>query len=56
MLGIARLVVAADTVLCPGSAQAFRLRATPAGGTWSGAGRDRRRACLRRPPRRALLC
>lgn len=27
-----------DTVLCPGNAQAFRLRASPAGGTWSGPG------------------
>ncbi|MGI4734292.1 MAG: gliding motility-associated C-terminal domain-containing protein [Janthinobacterium lividum] len=30
--------VPADTVLCPGSTQAFRLRASPAGGVWSGAG------------------
>jgi hypothetical protein len=28
----------ADTVLCPGSSQAFRLRGTPAGGTFSGPG------------------
>ncbi|WP_445991692.1 DUF7948 domain-containing protein [Hymenobacter cellulosilyticus] len=26
-----------DTILCPGTTQPFRLRATPAGGTWSGA-------------------
>ena len=38
VLGIATLAVAPDTVLCPGSTQAFRLRATPAGGTWSGPG------------------
>ncbi|MBO0357017.1 gliding motility-associated C-terminal domain-containing protein [Hymenobacter sp. BT186] len=25
-----------DTILCPGTTQAFRLRATPAGGTWTG--------------------
>jgi gliding motility-associated-like protein len=31
------VVLPADTVLCPGSRQAFRLRATPAGGVWSGA-------------------
>jgi len=31
-------VVPVDTVLCPGSAQVFRLRGNPAGGTWSGAG------------------
>ncbi|MDO7847845.1 gliding motility-associated C-terminal domain-containing protein [Hymenobacter sp. M29] len=28
----------ADTVLCPGSSQAFRLRGTPVGGTFSGTG------------------
>ncbi|WP_187320188.1 gliding motility-associated C-terminal domain-containing protein [Hymenobacter citatus] len=27
-----------DTVLCPGTTQPFRLRATPTGGTWSGTG------------------
>jgi hypothetical protein len=27
-----------DTVLCPGATQAFRLRASPAGGIWAGAG------------------
>ena len=27
-----------DTVLCPGSTQPFRLRAMPAGGTWTGEG------------------
>ncbi len=32
------VVLPADTVLCPGSSQSFRLRATPAGGTWSGPG------------------
>jgi len=31
-------VLPADTVLCPGSSQRFRLRAMPAGGTWSGPG------------------
>jgi hypothetical protein len=30
--------VLGDTVICPGSAQAFRLRGTPAGGTFSGPG------------------
>ncbi|RZK54798.1 MAG: hypothetical protein EOO59_11115 [Hymenobacter sp.] len=29
--------VPADTTLCPGSTTAFRLRGSPAGGTWSGA-------------------
>jgi len=38
VLGIATVAVPADTVLCPGSGQAFRLRATPAGGTWAGPG------------------
>ena len=38
VLGTATVAVAADTVLCPGSAQAFRLRATPAGGVWAGPG------------------
>jgi gliding motility-associated-like protein len=28
----------ADTVLCPGTTQAFRLRGAPAGGTWTGPG------------------
>ncbi|MDO7887675.1 DUF7948 domain-containing protein [Hymenobacter cheonanensis] len=28
----------ADTVLCPGQGRAFRLRAVPAGGVWSGPG------------------
>jgi hypothetical protein len=28
----------ADTVLCPSNRQAFRLRATPAGGVWAGPG------------------
>jgi gliding motility-associated-like protein len=32
------VVLPADTVLCPGSKQAFRLRALPAGGVWSGPG------------------
>jgi gliding motility-associated-like protein len=32
------VVLPADTVLCPGRTQAFRLRATPAGGVWSGPG------------------
>ena len=30
--------VLADTLICPGSTQAFRLRGTPAGGTFSGPG------------------
>ncbi|TDN37644.1 PKD domain-containing protein [Hymenobacter sp. UV11] len=38
VLGTATVAMAADTVLCPGSAQAFRLRATPAGGVWAGPG------------------
>ncbi|QKG53323.1 gliding motility-associated C-terminal domain-containing protein [Hymenobacter sp. BRD67] len=38
VLPIANVVVPPDTILCPGSTQAFRLRATPAGGTWSGPG------------------
>ena len=38
VLGVATLALPPDTVLCPGSAQAFWLRATPAGGTWSGPG------------------
>jgi hypothetical protein len=32
------IVLPADTTLCPGSRTAFRLRATPAGGVWSGPG------------------
>lgn len=32
------VVLPPDTVLCPGRTQAFRLRATPAGGVWSGQG------------------
>jgi hypothetical protein len=28
--------VPADTLICPGTTQPFRLRASPAGGTWSG--------------------
>ncbi|GAB3636592.1 hypothetical protein GCM10027422_21820 [Hymenobacter arcticus] len=32
------VTVPADTVLCPGSGQAFRLRGSPAGGVWSGPG------------------
>jgi hypothetical protein len=32
------VVVPPDTVLCPGDSQAFRLRASPAGGTWAGTG------------------
>lgn len=31
-------VVLPDTLLCPGSTQTIRLRAAPAGGTWSGSG------------------
>ena len=30
------VTVPADTTLCPGATQAFRLRGQPAGGTWSG--------------------
>jgi|GEM_PF-490779 len=32
------VTTAADTILCPGSSQPFRLRASPAGGSWSGPG------------------
>ncbi len=32
------LVMPADTVLCPGSSQPIQLRASPAGGIWSGPG------------------
>jgi gliding motility-associated-like protein len=32
------IVMPADTALCPGSRTAFQLRATPAGGSWSGPG------------------
>jgi gliding motility-associated-like protein len=32
------VAVPADTVLCPGSRQSFRLRGSPAGGTWTGPG------------------
>jgi hypothetical protein len=32
------IVMPADTSLCPGSRTAFQLRATPAGGVWSGPG------------------
>ena len=32
------VVAPADTVLCPGSTQPFRLRGSPAGGTWAGPG------------------
>ena len=32
------IVMPADTALCPGSRTAFQLRATPAGGVWSGPG------------------
>jgi hypothetical protein len=38
VLAAPTVVLPADTVLCPGSRQAFRLQATPAGGVWSGAG------------------
>ena len=38
VLGAATVAVAPDTVLCPGSTRAFRLRATPAGGVWAGPG------------------
>ncbi|MBC8083480.1 MAG: gliding motility-associated C-terminal domain-containing protein, partial [Hymenobacter sp.] len=30
------IILPPDTLLCPGTTQAFRLRATPAGGVWSG--------------------
>ncbi len=32
------VVLPPDTVLCPGSSQSFRLRASPAGGVWTGPG------------------
>jgi hypothetical protein len=32
------IIMPADTSLCPGSRTAFQLRATPAGGVWSGPG------------------
>jgi gliding motility-associated-like protein len=38
VLNAPTVVLPADTVLCPGQQQAFRLRASPAGGTWSGPG------------------
>ena len=38
VLPVLTVVLPADTVLCPGSSQSFRLRASPAGGTWSGPG------------------
>jgi len=34
----ATATAAADTILCPGTSQAFRLRGSPAGGIWSGPG------------------
>jgi hypothetical protein len=37
VLSVPTVVLPTDTVLCPGS-QAFRLRASPAGGTWAGPG------------------
>ncbi|MBH8558691.1 DUF7948 domain-containing protein [Hymenobacter negativus] len=36
--GVPVVAVAADTVLCPGSTAPFRLRGSPAGGTWTGPG------------------
>jgi hypothetical protein len=38
VLPVLTVVLPADTVLCPGTTSSFRLRATPAGGTWSGPG------------------
>jgi hypothetical protein len=38
VLPAAVMIMPADTVLCPGSTRAFQLRATPAGGVWSGTG------------------
>ncbi|MGI4760772.1 MAG: gliding motility-associated C-terminal domain-containing protein [Janthinobacterium lividum] len=38
VLSAPTVTLPADTVLCPGNRQAFRLRATPAGGVWSGPG------------------
>lgn len=38
VLSAPTVVLPPDTVLCPGSSQAFRLRASPAGGTWAGPG------------------
>jgi hypothetical protein len=36
--GAISIAVAADTALCPGTTRPFRLRASPAGGTWVGSG------------------
>ncbi|MGY3088312.1 hypothetical protein ACVWYF_001345 [Hymenobacter sp. UYAg731] len=36
--GVPVVTLPADTVLCPGSTQPFRLRGTPAGGIWTGPG------------------
>ncbi|MFD1871852.1 gliding motility-associated C-terminal domain-containing protein [Hymenobacter bucti] len=33
-----QIAMPADTALCPGSSRAFQLRASPAGGVWSGTG------------------
>ncbi|MBO2032879.1 gliding motility-associated C-terminal domain-containing protein [Siccationidurans ginsengisoli] len=38
VLAAPTVVLPPDTVLCPGRPQAFRLRASPAGGVWSGPG------------------
>jgi hypothetical protein len=38
VLAAPNVALPTDTVLCPGSTQAFRLRASPAGGTWAGPG------------------
>ena len=38
VLGLPVATLPADTILCPGSTQPFRLRGTPAGGTWTGPG------------------
>jgi hypothetical protein len=38
VLPTATVALPPDTVLCPGATQAFRLRASPAGGIWTGAG------------------
>ena len=38
VLPAAVMIMPADTVLCPGSTQVIQLRASPAGGVWSGVG------------------
>ncbi|MVN78382.1 PKD domain-containing protein [Hymenobacter sp. HMF4947] len=38
VLPVIAVALPPDTVLCPGNTQAFRLRASPSGGIWSGPG------------------